>query len=118
MEEHAEVVVRSDRARVAPHFVRGPLALWCGIPESRGHIDVVVVESDPRLGALARHGPRNRQTLLEVRYRRGRPVELLVENPVDRHRLRYARCPDCGSALFVPADDFSARGRRRAVDPD
>ena len=99
-----------------PHLVRDPTVGPGRVPDLGRHIDVVVVESDPDLGALAGLAVLLGYRLDELGDRTNAPVERLVENPVDLERLGHTDGSQRGAVLAGLVDHRTADRRGGIVD--
>ena len=106
IEQHRKGVVLPQLGGVAAHLVGDP-AIRPALPAPRGHVDVIVIEQHPRLGAFGRRLAFVRLLLEEVADRLVRRVDLLVEPPVDADPAGRGDRPDGDAAGAVAGDDGS-----------
>jgi hypothetical protein len=100
VDHEGEVLVAEDVAVVAPQLV-GNLALGMAVPASRGDVQVLGVEQDPRIGFLGRRRAFAWFLLDEIADRGGRGVDRFVETPSIRSGVdtRTARTVTLSSAV-------------------
>ena len=98
---------------VAPHL-GGDQGVHLAVPHPERHVDVVVVEGDPRLGAFGGGLAAVGLDLDEVGNRAHVAIERLVERAVDAQRLADANGANGRAAFSVAGDDLRRNrlGRR------
>ena len=116
VEADADVVVLPQRGAVAPVLVGDPLLGRRRVVDPRADVDVLVVEHQPHVGALAGRLPGGRHRLDEIAERRVLGVDGLVERAVDVERGRQPDGPHRGLAALVAGDGRGGDRGRRTVD--
>ena len=95
------------------HLVGDPLAGRGRFVRARRHVDVVVIEEDPGVGALAGKGTFLGQLLDETGDGRHGSIHGLVEPAVQLDSLDQACRTNRGITLIVPGDHLGGDGHRR-----
>ena len=115
VDQEAEQVVVQHVERVAAQLGRHPFFRRRRIPAAARDVQVLLVEHHPGVRPLGGAGALVRKLLNEVRNRRDRLVDRLVQLPVDLQRRGE---PDGahGRLPAFPGDHRRRNGRRRTVD--
>ena len=115
VDQEAEQVVVQHVERVAAHLGGHPLARRCAVPAAAGHVEVLVVEQHPGVGALGGWRPLVRELLDEAGDRGDQRVDRLVELSVHAEPRGQPDGAD-GRLPALAGDHVRGNRRRRAVD--
>jgi len=112
VDHEAEVIVLPDLIRIAAHLVGDPFRWRRRVPAAGSDVEPLAVEHHPRFGLLGRILAVPRQRLDEVRDRRDRRVDRLVQTAVDAQRLVELHRPNGRLSGLVSRDDRRWNGVR------